>query len=52
MPYFSPSFFSGSTLERGSMRDIDHLTTLILEAKAKTYVGGGTALPLPPARIA
>ena len=27
------------------MRDIDHLTAFILEAKAKTYVGGGTALP-------
>ncbi|MCV9965605.1 DUF5680 domain-containing protein [Pararhizobium sp. BT-229] len=27
------------------MCDIDELTAFILEAKAKTYVGGGTALP-------
>jgi hypothetical protein len=30
---------------RGGMRDLDELTAFIVEAKAKTYVGGGTTLP-------
>ena len=39
-------FLSGSNLELGCMRAIEQLTAFILEAKAKTYVGGGMALAL------